>query len=625
MKINTLIGIVLMLLASTSCTFRGNDWSSCSGNKLIEARVDSVLALMTLEEKIGQLTQCSIKSDTMIEVLTEVDMGSLLKGGLTGSFFNVTSSDIILKIQEKLLAESRLKIPALFALDVMQGFETMFPFPLAESCCWDPELTQRNAAIAAAEASSVGINWTTVSAPDICSGHRGQLMGGYGEETYLDSLLSAARLRGFQGEKVEDLLCLDKILAYNKCFAIEELISDGILKDETQIGELLQSAKEGTVDEAVIDNAVRRILEIKFLLGIMDDPYRYLDREREQSTLMKPEFLEAARDAGRKSMVLLKNDRNFFPISTSECKTIALIGPMVKESRSLNASWAVHESSKQCISFFEGMETKYKNSNVRFLYAEGCTLEEMEKTDFAHAVAVARQADMILVAAGEHAGWGIESGCSTNVALLPASQRNLLKELKKLDKPLGLILMNGRPLELSWENENVDAILEVWYPGSMGGHAVADIVSGDYNPSGKLTMSFSLAGQRPLYPFGYGLSYTVFEVNNLKINKKELKKKDTLTATVDVANLGKYDGEEVVQLYISEFMDSTACPVKKLKGFHKVFLKIGETKTLTFCLTGADLGLGYGDVQIETKPRTFHLWVGTSSTDERNVTEFILK
>lgn len=614
-----------MLLASTSCTFRGNDWSSYSGDKLIEARVDSVLALMTLEEKVGQLAQCSIKSDIMIEALTEVDMNPLLKGGLTGSFFNVTSSDIIFKIQDKLLAESRLKIPALFAFDIMQGFETIFPFPLAESCCWDPELTERSAAIAAAEVSSIGINWTTASVPGICSGYRGQLMRGYGEETYLESLLSAARLRGFQGEKVEDLLCLDKILAYNKYFAIEELISNGILKDESQFGELLQSAKEGTVDEAVIDNAVRHILEMKFLLGIMDHPYRYLDKEREQSTLMKPEFLEAARDAGRKSMVLLKNDKNFFPVSTIECKTIALIGPMVKESRSLNASWAVQGSNRQCISFFEGMEAKYKNSNVRFLYDKGCTLEEIDKTDFAHSVAVARQADMILVAAGEDADWSYESSCCTNVALLPTSQRNLLKELKKLDKPLGLILMNGRPLELSWENENVDAILEVWYPGSMGGHAIADIVSGDYNPSGKLTMSFSLAGQRSLYPFGYGLSYTVFEVNNLKINKKELKKRETLTVTVDVANLGKYDGEEVVQLYISELVDSTSCPLKKLKGFHKVFLKIGEKKTLTFCLTGADLGFGNGNVQIRTKPRTFHLWVGTSSTDERNVTEFILK
>lgn len=457
--------------------------------------------------------------------------------------------------------------------------------------------------------------------------------------------------------------------------AINELVPHGVARDEAHAAELaanagiemdmtggvfhahlLQAVKEGKVNEETIDNAVRRILEMKFLLGIMDDPYRYLNEEREKATIMKPEFLEAARDAARKSVVLLKNENDFFPIQPSERKTVALIGPMVKERNSVNGGWGGRGDRQRSVTLFEGLEKKYGNSNVRFLYAEGCDLRKPGTAGFVQAVSVARQADVILVAAGEDQNWSAEAACRTDITL-PASQRDLLKELKKTGKPIGLVLMNGRPLELTWEDENMDAILEAWYPGTMGGHAIADVIAGDYNPAGKLTMSFPRSvGQlplyynhkntgrplppdnpkmdykssyidcpnSPLYPFGYGLSYTSFEVDNLKLDKEELKKGETLTVTVDVANIGKVGGEEVVQLYIRDLVGSVTRPVKELKGFQKLYLKAGEKKSLTFVLTEEDLAFCGADMKMQVEPGEFRLWVGTSSADERNESVFTL-
>lgn len=751
-----IVAILTITLSGTSCTSIGNNWQSYSGDKRIEERVDSVLALMTLEEKIGQMTQYSAKSDIVTGPQVNTDIEPLLKKGLIGSLFHATSSAAIRKTQETALAESRLKIPVLFAFDVIHGFKTIFPIPLAESCAWDVELAERSAAIAAAEASAVGVNWTFAPMVDISRDARwGRVMEGAGEDPYLGSLLAAARVRGFQGEKPEDLMRLDKILACAKHFsaygaaeagrdynttdmsertlrdiyfppfkaakdagaatfmtafneiggvpctsskflyqdvlreewnfngfvvtdytAINELVPHGVAKDEAHAGELavnagiemdmtggvfhahlLQSVKEGRVSEATINNAVRRILEMKFLLGIMDDPYRYINEQREKAIIMKPEFLEVARDAGRKSVVLLKNEKNFFPILATERKTVALIGPMMKERNSVNGGWGGRGDRKQSVTLLEGLEEKYKNSNIRFLYAEGCNIRRSGTEGFAQAMAVARQADIILVGVGEDQNWSAEAASRTDITL-PASQRHLLAELKKIGKPIGIVLMNGRPLELSWEDENIDAILEAWYPGTMGGHAIADVVAGDYNPAGKLTMSFPRSvGQlplyynhkntgrplppdnpkmdyrssyidcpnSPLYPFGFGLSYTTFDVDNLKLDKTALKKGETLTLNVDVTNTGKCDGEEVVQLYIRDLVGSVTRPVKELKGFRKILLKAGEKKQITFTLTDADLAFCGPDMQMQAEPGDFQLWVGTSSADERNEASFILK
>lgn len=751
----------IMLLALSgavlSCSQGGGGrWESYSGDKRIEQRVDSLLSLMTLEEKIGQMTQYSAKSDVVTGPQVNTDIEPLLKKGWIGSLFHATSSAAIRKTQEVALAESRLKIPVLFAFDVIHGFKTIFPIPLAESCAWDAALAERSAAVAAAEASAVGINWTFAPMVDIARDARwGRVMEGSGEDPYLGAVLAAARVRGFQGEKPADLMRLDKMLACAKHFcaygaaeagrdynttdvservlrdiyfppfkaakeegaatfmtafneisgvpctsssflykdvlrdewgfngfvvtdytAINELVPHGVARDEAHAAELaanagiemdmtggvfhahlLKAVKEERVSEKTIDNAVRRILEMKFLLGIMDDPYRYLDEAREKATIMKPEFLEAARDAARKSMVLLKNDGGFFPILPTSGKTVALIGPMVKERNSVNGGWGGRGDRKQSVTLFEGLQEKYKDTGVRFLYAKGCDLRKPGTEGFAEALAVARKADVVLVAVGEDQNWSAEAACRTDITL-PASQRDLLKALKATGKPVGVVLMNGRPLELSWEAAHVDAILEAWYPGTMGGHGMADVIAGDYNPAGKLTMSFPRSvGQlplyynhkntgrplppdkpkmdykssyidcpnTPLYPFGYGLSYTTFEVGNLKLDKNELQKGDSLRITATVANTGRRDGEEVVQLYVRDLVGSVTRPVKELKGFRKVFLKAGESADVSFTLTERDLAFCGADMKMEAEPGDFRLWVGTSSADERNEASFVLK
>lgn len=755
-KIFNTISLALLGLFSACSPVNKVQWESYSGDRRIEQRVDSVLELMTLEEKIGQMTQYSAKSDIVTGPQVNTDIEPLLKKGWVGSLFHATSSAAIRKTQETALAESRLKIPVLFAFDVIHGFKTIFPIPLAESCAWDVELAERSAAIAAAEASAVGVNWTFAPMVDIARDARwGRVMEGSGEDPYLGALLAAARVRGFQGEKPEDLMRLDKMLACAKHFcaygaaeagrdynttdvsertlrdiyfppfkaakeagtatfmtafneisgvpctasnflyknvlrdewgfngfvvtdytAINELVPHGVARDEAHAAELavnagiemdmtggvfhahlLKAVKEGRVSEKTIDNAVRRILEMKFLLGIMDDPYRYLDEEREKATIMKPEFLEAARDAARKSVVLLKNEGEFFPILPASDKTVALIGPMVKERNSVNGGWGGRGDRKQTVTLFEGLQEKYKDTNVRFLYAKGCDLSKSGTEGFAEALAVARKADMILVAVGEDQNWSAEAACRTDITL-PASQRDLLKALKTTGKPVGVVLMNGRPLELSWEAAHVDAILEAWYPGTMGGHGIADVIAGDYNPAGKLTMSFPRSvGQLPLYynhkntgrplppdnpkmdykssyidcpntalyPFGYGLSYTTFEVGNLKLDKNVLERGDSLTVTAVVTNTGSRDGEEVVQLYLRDMVGSVTRPVKELKGFRKVFLKTGESAIVSFTLTERNLAFCGADMKVQAEPGDFRLWVGTSSVDERNEASFVLK
>ena len=757
MNKKTVIAALLISGLTISCDSNKNsNWKSYSGNKRIEQRVDSLLSLMTLEEKIGQMTQYSAKSDIVTGPQVNTDIEPLLRKGLIGSLFHATSSAAIRKTQEEALSESRLKIPVLFAFDVIHGFKTIFPIPLAESCAWDIDLAERSAAIAAAEASAVGINWTFAPMVDISRDARwGRVMEGSGEDPYLGSLIAAARVRGFQGEKPEDLMRLDKMLACAKHFcaygaaeagrdynttdlsertlrdiylppfkackdagvatfmtafneisgvpctsskflykdvlrhewgfngfvvtdytAINELVPHGVAGDEAHAAELaanaciemdmtggvfhahlLNAVKEGKVSEETIDNAVRRILEMKFLLGIMDDPFRYINEEREKQIIMNPEFLEAARDAARKSMVLLKNDGKFFPILPSSNITVALIGPMVKERNSVNGGWGGRGDRKQSVTLFEGLQEKYKNTGVRFLYAEGCDLRKSGSEGFNEAISIARKADIVLVAAGEDQNWSAEAACRTDITL-PGSQRDLLKALKKTGKPIGLVLMNGRPLELSWEAENVDAILEAWYPGTMGGHGIADVIAGDYNPAGKLTMSFPRSvGQlplyynhkntgrplppdnpkmdykssyidcpnSPLYPFGYGLSYTSFKIDNLKLDKKEIRKGENLNITVDVTNTGDVAGEEVVQLYIRDLVGSVTRPVKELKGFHKLSLKAGETRNISFTLSDKDLMFCSDNMTLEAEPGDFLLWVGNSSDDEKNEASFVLK
>ena len=415
--------------------------------------------------------------------------------------------------------------------------------------------------------------------------------------------------------------------------------------------------KEGKVSEATLDRAVRPILEMKFLLGLFDDPYRYLNNEREKNTIMKPEFLQLAREAGKKSVVLLKNEKRFFPIDANKSQTVALIGPMVKDRVNLNGEWAGRGNREQSVPVYQGLTEAYKGSKVNFVYAQGCDLTTDNRQGFAEALAVARKADIVLAVMGEDFNWSGEAASRVNIKL-PGAQQDLLKELVKLGKPVGLVLMNGRPLDLSWEDKNVDAIMEAWYLGTMAGYSIADVVSGAYNPSARLTMSFPRSvGQSPLYynhkntgrpidpaapktdyrsfyideentplyPFGYGLSYTTFEITKLRLDQNVLEKDGKITVMADVKNTGDRAGEQVVQLYIQDLVGSVTRPVKELKGFEKVNLQKGETKTVQFTITPEMISFYNLKMKFGPEPGDFKVWVAANAADEANEGFFTYK
>lgn len=756
-RLTTIIAGAAAVVALASCQKPAvSGWKSFSGDKNIERRVDSVLQLMTLEEKVGQMAQYSCNWDITGPIMTD-DFEPYLKKGLVGSIFNAYTVDGVRKLQEMALAESRLKIPVLFGYDVIHGFRTIFPMPLAEAGSWDLERMQKSAAIAAAEASSEGIHWTFAPMVDIARDARwGRVMEGAGEDPYLGSLIAKARVEGFQGgSNWQSLGELNTVLACCKHFAaygaaeagrdyntaelsentlmnyymppylaakeagvatymaafneingvpctgnkwlmtdllrkqwgfdgfvvtdytgINELVAHGVAKDEKAAGALAanagidmdmtgaifskylqQSVEEGKVSEETINLAVCRILEMKFILGLFDDPYRYLNNEREKNTIMRPEYLQEARESAARSIVLLKNDNRFFPISKDKNITVALIGPMAKDKINQNGEWAGKGNREQSVSLFEGLTEKYAGTNVKFIYAEGCDLTTDGQGRFAEALAAARRADIVLAAMGEDFNWSGEAACRTDLRL-PGAQQALLKELKKTGKPLGVVLVNGRPLDLSWEDANVDAILEAWYLGTMAGHGMADVISGDYNPSARLTISFPRnVGQlpiyynqkntgrpipaeapntdyksnyldvpnSPLYPFGYGLSYTTFEVNNLKLDKNDFAKGGQIVVTAEVTNTGDMDGESVVQLYVRDLVGSVTRPVKELKGFAKVALKAGEKKQVSFTID-EELIAFYGiDMKKKAEAGDFNLWVGLNAADETNAASFSYK
>ncbi|KAA6352381.1 beta-glucosidase [termite gut metagenome] len=749
-----LLTTILLGVIFYSCN-SGSSWQSYSKDKAIEQKVDSVLALMTLDEKIAQTTQFTSNGEIITGPASKSDVAKYLREGTIGSVFNTVTVKNNKTIQDAAMQNSRLKIPVLIGFDVIHGFSTIFPMPLAEACSWDLELMRKTARIAAEEASSVGIHWTFAPMVDIARDARwGRVMEGSGEDACLGSLIAKARIKGFQGDDWQNLKENNTILACAKHFvaygaaeagrdynvadisertlyetylppfkaakdagvatymaafneiagipctgnkflltdllhhdwqfggfvvsdhtAVKELIAHGVAKGEKEsvalainsgidmdmadglyIGNLKKAVEDGLVSEKTIDNSVRRILEMKFLLGLFDDPYKYLDEEREKSTLMKPEFLEIAKEAVRKSVVLLKNDNSYFPIDKNKAQTVALIGPMIKNRNSLNGEWAGRGRRNESVSLFDGLVEKYKDSEVKFVYAAGCDLTTDSKAGFAQALSVARQADIVLVAMGEDFNLSGEAASRTDIKL-PGVQQELLKEIKKYKK-IGLVLFNGRPLDLSWEAANVDAIIEAWYPGTMAGHGVADIIAGDCNPSAKLAISFPRnigqvpiyynhkntgrpvdpanpkadyrsfyldADNSPLYPFGYGLSYTSFTISNIKLDKNSLSKGNKITITANISNIGNFDGEEIAQLYIRDITASVTRPVKELKGFKKVSLKQGETKQITFVISDKDLAFYDVNMKYITEPGSFKLWVAASAADETNEADFTLK
>jgi len=404
--------------------------------------------------------------------------------------------------------------------------------------------------------------------------------------------------------------------------------------------ELPKLLKEGKITEAQIDDAVRRILRMKFKLGLFDDPYRYCDTIREKEQVLSQGHLDIARDAVRKSIVLLKNN-GVLPLSKN-VKSIGVIGPLADDQLDMMGTWSAMGDAKDVVTLLSALKVKLPKATIT--YAKGCEIDGDSKADFSQALAVARRSDVVVVVVGEAAMMSGEA-LSRAYLDLPGVQKDLVLALNALHKPMVVVMMNGRPLTIEWMDQQVPAILEAWLPGTMGGPAIADVLFGDYNPSGKLPMTFPRStGQiplfyyqkntgrpridsvrytskyidspnTPLYPFGYGLSYTPFDYSNFAISRPTIGMNDTLTVSVKVKNSGKYDGAEVVQLYIRDMVGSVTRPIKELKGIKKMFLKVGEEATVKFKLTAQDLAFYTRDMEFKAEPGDFKVFVGSNSAD----------
>jgi beta-glucosidase len=704
-----------------------------------DEKVDALLAKMTLEEKAGQLNQYSgyeiITGDIDVSKISHRNL--LVKKGLVGSVLNVLGTKDVEKAQRYAVEETRLGIPLMFAFDVIHGYRTIFPIPLAESASWDLEAMERSARIAAIEASAAGQNWTFAPMVDISHDPRwGRVMEGAGEDPYLGSQIAKARVRGFQGN---DLSLPGTIAATAKHFAaygeviagrdynnvdisrrklwethlppfkaaLDEgvrsfmnafnefegvpssantylvtdilrdqwgysgvvvsdwdsfgaMVTSGVAVDDAEAAEmsleagsdidmesdvfvnfLPQLVRDGRVDEAKIDEAVRRVLQMKFELGLFDDPYRYIDSEREKALILAPEHREAARDMARKSVVLLKNDDQLLPLDKN-IKDIAVIGPLADNQFHMNGFWRGKGEAEDVVTLLDGIKAKV-SSNTRVRYAEGSGLESVDKKQLRKAVRLAKKSDVVILAVGEDADKTGESASRTNIELYPA-QQELVKAIHETGTPVVMVLMNGRPLAIEWSSENIPSILNGWLLGSEAGNALADVLFGNYNPSGKLTMTVPRnTGQipifyntkrvsrpldntrytskyidspiEPLYPFGYGLSYTEFSYSPITLSTESISFDEVLTASVTVTNSGERFGEEVVQLYIQDMVGSVVRPVKELKGFEKISLKPGQSQKVTFTIGVDDLAFYTRDMSFKAESGEFRLFVGSSSED----------
>lgn len=706
--------------------------------KIISARVDSVLSLMTLDEKIGQLNQLSygIGWGPTVKATVPDEYKELIRQGKIGSFLNAIGAEFTYELQKVAVDESRLKIPLIFGLDVIHGFRTTFPVPIGEAATWQPEMVEMSANYQAIEAASAGIHWTFSPMVDIARDPRwGRIMEGSGEDTYLGSLMAAARVRGYQGNlsDLNIIACVKHYAGYggaeggrdyntvdfsertfrdvylppykacveagaqtlmasfneiggipssgNKYLltdilrgewgfkgfvvsdwnSIGELIPHGFAADLKQAGEISLNAgldmdmesrsyitymkelvAEGKVSESVIDESVRRILRIKFMLGLFDDPFRYCQKEREDKNIMTDETKNASLKVAERSFVLLKNEDNILPLK-KDYKTIAVIGPLADSKEDPIGGWGGLGIPEDVISVLTGLKN-YTGKQTEILFEEGCKIDDTSKDGFNDAVEIAKKSDVIILCVGESRNMSGEA-CSRSSLDLPGVQEDMAKELYKTGKPIVVVLMNGRPLSINWLNENASAILETWFAGTMAGDAIAKVLFGEYNPSGKLPATFPrTVGQvpiyynhkntgrpgnlenhytskyldlplTPLYPFGYGLSYTTFDYGNFKLNRDKITKNDSLIVSVKIKNTGDYDGEEVVQLYIQDLVGSVTRPVKELKGFKKIMLKSGEEKTIDFVIHEKDLRFTAADMQFKSEPGQFKVYVGTNSAD----------
>ena len=710
--------------------------------KTIDQKVNSLLKEMTLQEKIGQLNQYSGENWVTGPIVIKPNFQSDIQKGLVGSMLNILGTKYTRQYQD-LAMQSRLKIPLLFGQDVVHGYKTTFPIPLAEAASWDLEAITLSARIAATEASASGIHWTFAPMVDISRDPRwGRVMEGAGEDTFLGSKIAYARVKGFQG-KLGDvnsvMACVKHFAAYGAAIggrdyntvdmsetalweiylppfkaaldagaatfmnafnlingipatgnkylqrdilkgkwdfkgfvvsdwgSIGEMVTHGYTKDTKEaalvailagsdmdmesnsyVNNLAQLVKEKKVAMDLIDDAVKRILRKKFEMGLFDDPYKFCNTEREQTTLNNPKHREIARDIASKSIVLLKNEKSILPISKNT-KTIAFIGPLVKEHKQNMGFWAVElpgtNYNEQVVSQWEGVQNKV-SSDTKFLYAKGCEIEGDNKEGFAEAIALANQSDIVILSVGEFWNSSGEAKSKSNIHL-PGVQEDLIKAIQATGKPVVVLLNAGRPLIFNWTSENVPAILYTWWLGSEAGNAIADVLFGDYNPSGKLPMTFPRdEGQipiyynhlntgrpahnepvtnyasgytdiknSPVYAFGHGLSYTTFNYSDLNISNHKMKMNQEIIVTLKVTNSGKFAGEEIVQLYLRDKVASVVRPIMELKDFQKIKLNIGETKTVTFIIDNQKLSFYNEKLDYISEPGDFDLLIGSSSKD----------
>lgn len=728
--------------------------------------IDQLMKKMTLEEKIGQLN-LPVTGEITTGQAKSSDVAKRIRNGEVGGLFNLKGVERIREVQRQAVEESRLGIPLLFGMDVIHGYETIFPIPLGLSCTWDMKAIEESARIAAIEASADGISWTFSPMVDVSRDPRwGRVSEGNGEDPFLGAAIARAMIRGYQGK---DMNRNDEIMACVKHFAlygaseagrdyntvdmsrqrmfneymlpyqaaveagvgsvmasfnevdgvpatgskwlmtdvlrkqwgfggfvvtdytgINEMIDHGMGDQQTVAalalnagvdmdmvsdafsGTLKKSVEEGKVSAAAIDAACRRILEAKYKLGLFDDPYKYCDVSRPKKQIFTKEHRAVARKTASESFVLLKNE-GVLPLSKKG--TIAVVGPLADTRSNMPGTWSVAAVLDNAPSLVEGLKEVVGN-RAEVVTAKGSNLigdAEYEKratmfgrelhrdnrTDrelLDEALKVAAKADVIVAALGESSEMSGESSSRTNLEM-PDVQKALLQELLKTGKPVVLVLFTGRPLVLTWEEEHVPAILNVWFGGSEAAYAIGDVLFGDVNPSGKLTATFPQnVGQiplfynhkntgrplqegrwfekfrsnyldvsnEPLYPFGYGLSYTTFAYSDIHLSSTEMSADGELTATVTVTNTGSRDGAEVVQLYIRDLVGSVTRPVKELKGFEKIFLKAGESRKVSFSITPELLKFYNYDLQFVCEPGDFDVMIGGNSRDVKKA-RFLLR
>ena len=756
-KLGILLGALFTFVLNNGCTPKADSE--------MDKFISELMGQMTLEEKLGQLN-LPASGDITTGQAKSSNIAEKIKKGQIGGLFNIKGVDKIREVQRIAVEESRLKIPLIFGMDVIHGYETVFPIPLGMAATWDMEAVEQSARIAAIEASADGINWTFSPMVDISRDPRwGRFSEGSGEDPFLGGEIAKAMVYGYQGRGDQAYQSNTNLMACVKHYAlygapeagrdyntvdmsrirmfneymypyqaavdagvgsvmasfneidgipatankwlltdvlrqqwgfkgfvvtdytgISEMVDHGIGDMQTVSARALQAGidmdmvsegllnldkplQEGKVSQADIDQACRRVLEAKYKLGLFENPYKYCDSERVKTDIFTSEHRAFARKVASESFVLLKNESNTLPLKKQG--TIAVVGPLANTRSNMPGTWSVAVDLNKPATLIEGLQS-VAGENTRIVYAKGSHLtsdatlethatmfgrslyrEQENRSDEAmlkEALELAKRSDVIVAALGESSEMSGEASCRTDIDI-PDVQKTLLKALLKTGKPVVLVLFSGRPMTLSWENENVPAILNVWFGGTEAAYAIGDVLFGDVNPSGKLPATYPQnVGQIPLfynhkntgrplaegkwfekfrsnyldvsnepvYPFGYGLSYTTFSYSDIQLSSTTINDKGQLTASVTLSNTGKVDGAEVVQLYIRDVVGSVTRPVKELKGFEKVFLKAGESRTVEFTITPDLLKFYDYNLQYVFEPGDFDVMIGGNSQEVKS-------